>query len=151
MRTAAGLEAAMVDNSTMDVQALDSTDRRSLRVRVAGPSALLVAKCHKIGERRAVPDRLVDKDAHDAYRLLVAVPEQSIAAGLSMLLRDPLAGVSTAGAIAFLEELFASGSDALGSVMAGRAETGLGDPDVVAASAAALAGDVLAALSAMRR
>ena len=48
------------------------TEVRSAIINVAGPAALLVAKLHKIGERVGSPDRLNDKDAHDAYRLLVA-------------------------------------------------------------------------------
>lgn len=60
----------------------------------------------------------------------------------SSLLRlrgDPLAGGVTASAIGSLERLFAAGPEALGSTMAGRAEEGVGDPALVAASVAALA------------
>ena len=42
--------------------------------------------------------------------------------------------------------MFAAGPEALGSVMAGRAEAGVGEPDIVAASVAALADDLLLAL-----
>jgi hypothetical protein len=38
-RRAVGLEAALVDNSTMTIPALDPADERSLQVRVAGPAA----------------------------------------------------------------------------------------------------------------
>jgi len=61
---------------------------------------------------------------------------------------DKLAGPVTARALVLLENLFAAGSVASGSHMAGRAEEGLGDPDVVAASCAALASDVIAAVAA---
>jgi hypothetical protein len=46
--------------------------------------------------------------------------------------------------------LFADGPEAVGSVMAGRAEEGVGEPDVVSASVAALAGDVLAVVGESR-
>lgn len=39
---------------------------------MAGPGALAISKAFKLAERAAVPgqDRLADKDAFDAYRLL---------------------------------------------------------------------------------
>lgn len=40
----------------------------------------------------------------------------------------------TAESVGYLQELFAAGPDAIGSVMAGRAEEGFGDPDEVAAA-----------------
>jgi hypothetical protein len=53
----------------------------------------------------------------------------------------------TQRAIDWLPSLFADGPDAVGSVMAGRPEEGVGDPDVVSASVAALAADLLTAIS----
>ena len=47
----------------------------------------------------------------------------------------------------YLEQLFASGPDALGSTMAGRAEELFGNAAVVSAAVAALAADLLAALT----
>ena len=66
-RRARGLEAAMIDNTTETIRALDPSDTRERLVRVAGPAALLVAKTHKIAERVDAPHRLLDKDAHDLY------------------------------------------------------------------------------------
>lgn len=143
-RRADGLEAAVVDHMPMLIRSLE--DDRALVAQVAGPAALLVAKLHKIGERRASPGRLVDKDAHDIYRLLTAVQTGSFVTVLQRLREHDLAGQSTTEALALLDELFASGMDALGSVMAGRAEQGIGDPETVAASAAALARDILDAV-----
>lgn len=71
-RRAKGLEAALVDNAPMVIEALDPTDGRQTAVAVAGAGALLVAKLHKLAERRAQPQRLNNNDAHDVYRLLVA-------------------------------------------------------------------------------
>lgn len=49
----------------------------------------------------------------------------------------------TARALDFLEQLFAGGPESLGSTMAGRAEEGVGQPDVVAAAVTFLAQDLL--------
>lgn len=146
-RRAVGLEAAVVDNQITRIVALDSGDGRAFDVNVAGPAALLVSKLHKISERRDNPQRLIDKDAHDVYRLLVAFPTLELATALARLRRDELAGPVTVQAVGFLAELFADSPVALGAMMAGRAEAGVGSPDTVAASAAVLAGDLIAALS----
>jgi len=148
MRRAVGLEAVVVDHAPMEIRSLAQGDQRSFRANVAGPGALLVAKLHKVGERGRDPARLVDKDAHDMYRLLVAIPTDVLASAFQALLANPLAGDVTAEALQFLRTLFAAGPTALGSVMAGRAERGIGDPDVVAASCVALASDLLEAVAA---
>jgi hypothetical protein len=150
-RRAVGLEAAVVDHAPMRVTALGEGDERSCTVEVAGPAALLVAKLHKLGERRDNPRRLEDKDAHDVYRLFVAVPTDVLAATVRRLLADPLAGAVTEQAMSYLQEMFAAGPRALGSAMAGRAEVGVGEPDTVAASVAVLAGDLLRALNSPSR
>jgi nucleotidyltransferase-like protein len=145
-RRAAGLEAALIDNAPILVTPLDSRDGRAYTANVAGPAALLVAKLHKLGERQSTPGRLVDKDAHDLYRLLVATRTEDIAHTLRQLQDDPLAGPTTHQALTYLADLFATGPDAVGAMMAGRAEQGIGDPLTVAASAAILASDLLHAL-----
>lgn len=145
-RRVVGLEAAVVDHAPMRVAALARGDERSCMVEVAGPAALLVAKLHKLGERQDSQRRLEDKDAHDVYRLFVAVPTDLLAEATHRLLADPLAGDVTEQAIAYLREMFAAGPAALGSAMAGRAELGVGEPDIVAASVAVLADDLLLAL-----
>ena len=48
---AVGLEAALFDRSPMQISSLDPADARTGHVDVAGATALLVAKLHKIGER----------------------------------------------------------------------------------------------------
>jgi hypothetical protein len=116
-------------------------------VEVAGPAALLVAKLHKLGERQNIPGRLLDKDAHDVYRLLVATETASLATTLHKLFEDDFSASATKVAMDFLEELFASGPDALGATMAGRAEEIFGNAATVSAAASILAADVLRALS----
>lgn len=147
-RRTVGLEAAVVDNEIRTISALDPDDLRSCEARVAGPAALLIAKVHKIHERREQPDRLNDKDAHDVYRLLVATTDTAVlGSSFQRLLSDTVSKTATEQALGWLRTLFADGPDALGSVMAGRAEEGVGDPDLVAAAVAALADDVLAAVA----
>jgi hypothetical protein len=104
---------------------------------------LLVAKLHKLGDRdRQAPERLNDKDAHDVYRLLVAVDTDHLAGTLEMLLSHELASRATQVALDYFTDLFVGGTDAVGSQMAGRAEELLGDPAGVAQSVAALASDL---------
>jgi hypothetical protein len=144
-RRTPGLEAAIVDNAPMTIRALDPADDREATVAVAGPAALIVAKLHKIGERKDDPGRLVDKDAHDIYRLFVATDANEIATRLAELAADPFCAPATHMAIDYLRELFGSPS-ALGPTMAGRAEQLIGDPVVTGASAAVLAADVIRAI-----
>ncbi len=68
-RRARGLEAALVDRSSMTVASLEETDSRTFDIPVAGPGALLVAKLHKIADRSADVRRRSDKDALDILRL----------------------------------------------------------------------------------
>jgi len=145
-RRAIGLEAAVVDHAEMDIPALDPADTRVLKANVAGPAALLVAKLHKLGDRQNEQDRLNDKDAHDIYRLLRATSTTQLSEGLERLASDTFAGAVTEQAVVYLGQLFASGVTALGSVMAGRAEAGIGDPAFVAASVNALSSDLIAQL-----
>jgi hypothetical protein len=58
---ATGLEAAVIDHALVRVGALDPADTRAFDVRVAGVAALMVAKLHKIAERKdALARRLLD-------------------------------------------------------------------------------------------
>jgi hypothetical protein len=141
-----GLETAIVDNRELDVAALRPGDARSYRVRVAGPAALVVAKLHKLGERRDTSHRLVDKDAHDLYRLVRAVETAELANGFERLLTDDRSRAVAATGVVYLRDLFAQ-PDGLGARMAGRAEEGIGDPEAVAAAVAALSSDLLGALA----
>jgi hypothetical protein len=125
-RRTLGLEAALVDRAPMRIPSLDPSDDRAATVDVAGPAALLVAKLHKLGERSQQRDRLVDKDAHDIYRLFIGTETATLAARFRELVQDDLAGAVTAAAVDYLRQLF-SGPTALGSIMAGRAEGQIGD------------------------
>lgn len=107
-RRAVGLEAALFDNSTMTIAALDPADERSLQARVAGPAALLVAKAHKLHDRVASDRaaRLNDKDASDVVRLMQTTKSDEIAVTLNALAQDAVAGPPTTAALIYIEELF---------------------------------------------
>ena len=80
-RKARGLEAALVDSSPMVIPALEEQDERRFEIAVAGRAALLVAKLHKLADRRDTPDRVEDKDALDVLRLLRASETEEIVGG----------------------------------------------------------------------
>ena len=144
-RNTRGLEAALVDHQHAEIRALDPSDARVVTAKVAGPAALLVSKLHKLGERTNQPGRLVDKDAHDIYRLLVATETPALAGRLEELSEDEIAGPVTVSAIVYLRELFATPT-ALGALMAGRAEQTAGDPEAATVAAVLLSNGLLAAL-----
>jgi hypothetical protein len=146
-RRVRGLEGALIDHSVMRLNALDENDRREFEVRVAGPSALLVAKLHKLADRSGQGDakRLKDKDALDVLRLLRAIPAERLALGLRELGDSTLAGDVTREAIEHLQALFGATTSS-GTVMVVRATERLEDPSVMAASCVALADDLIRAL-----
>ncbi len=107
-RRAVGLEAVLLDHSTMTVVALDAEDPRSVKVEVAGPAALLVAKAHKLHDRVASgrTERIDDKDAADVFRLMQTTKPDDLGVTLASLSKDDVAGPVTAKAIAYIDELF---------------------------------------------
>lgn len=107
-RRAVGLEAVLVDHSTIAIRALDGADRRVVDVEVAGAAALLVAKAHKLHDRleRDRIDRLVDKDAADVVRLMQSARVAEVAATMRVLMTDERAGAVTASALDHLGEAF---------------------------------------------
>ncbi len=147
MRRTRGIEATLIDNSKMIIRALDpAADPRQFEVSVAGPTALLVAKLHKIHDRIDEPSRQDNKDAHDVYRLLRAVETQTFVDAIGGLLGDDASAEVTREALDHLREFFAQGPGARGSLMAGAAEELVGDPAAVSESVALLAQDLLEAL-----
>jgi len=137
-RKATGLEAAMVDHSLIRVGALDPGDNRVFDVSVAGITAMLVAKLHKIDERKNDPNRLQPKDALDVLRLLRFADTSYLPATLKRLAKNPVAGKVTLAARTFLFELFGE-RDALGSQMAAQSSAGLEDEVAIAISCEVLA------------
>ena len=92
------------------------------------------------------PQRLQNKDAHDVYRLLVAMPTEALGSDIRRLLSNGVSNAATTVALALLGKPFATGPDALGAEMAGRAEVGIGDPGQVALAASFLAADLMDSL-----
>lgn len=107
-RRALGLEAALVDHTTMTVAALDPADGRSIEAEVAGPAALFVAKAHKIHERveSGRADRIDDKDAGDVVRLMQTTTPAEVGAMFATLHGHPVAGRPSSDALRYIEALF---------------------------------------------
>jgi len=143
-RKARGLEAALIDKATMPINALETTDTRAFDVAVAGPTALLVAKLHKIAERISEREqrRLDDKDALDVLRLLQATATSTLVTTAERLVQLDVARDITREAINVLKEHFIDARSP-GPQMAARAAGVLMPADEVAASCAALAKDLL--------
>ena len=73
LRIIDGLNSALVDKSVLTINSFETQDIRSFEIKVAGPAALIIAKTAKISDRlRGSDHRLISKDAHDVYRLLLA-------------------------------------------------------------------------------
>lgn len=145
-RNTRGIEGCLVDNEIQMIRSLDSSDSRAYEISVAGPSSLLIAKTIKISERIEGRRILVNKDAHDIYRLLSAIPITTFTLGLSKLTSYSLSKEITEIGLKQFENLFARGPEAEGSMRAGQAEFGFGNPDTVSQSVAFLARDLIEAL-----
>ncbi|MGH2759500.1 MAG: hypothetical protein ACRDKJ_08035 [Actinomycetota bacterium] len=144
-RNAAGLEGVLVDRSPVVLTSFEPGDGRRYEMNAAGPCALLIAKLHKIWERRDTPRRLEDKDALDVLRILRAIPTAQLASSWRALAEDARSTNAAASALGLLRDLFGDVSS-LGCRMAARAVELLEDPAEVAASASALATDLLDAV-----
>jgi hypothetical protein len=107
-RRVLGLEAALVDHSSLTIRALSPDDQRSIQAEVAGPAALLVAKVHKLHERieSQRSTRIDDKDAADVLRIMQTTDPAAIAGTLATLTCDPIACKPTNAALIYLPELF---------------------------------------------
>ncbi len=133
-----------MEHSLRVLRALVTADPRAFEIRVPGPSALLVAKVHKIADRSQEPEgkRVNDKDGLDVLRLLRVIPSRELAAGLMRLQRETVPAEVTLEAIAQLDVLFGS-TRSIGTQMAVRATERLEDPVIIAESCEALAREVL--------
>ncbi len=145
-RITAGLEPALVDCQRAEIRALSIEDRRRFTIRVAGPAALLVAKAIKLDERLAQvdhrPDRVKEKDALDAFRILQSVETEALVAGFRSHLADEEAARSSKQGIEILRTHATSVGGQLPQ-LAARAALG---NTVVAPSFVALTEALLAAL-----
>lgn len=147
-RVCRGLAPALVDNAESDVAALEKGDLRTHRLRVAGPSALLVAKAIKIRDRisdsgSGHPHRIVDKDALDILRLLQAVSTETFSSRLLRFETGSPAAADVAIAIGVLRNHAATAEGEI-PMLARRAANG--DP-TAAPSLAVLVQQLLAAIN----
>lgn len=139
-RIVRGLEGAVVDFDRFVVLALDPSDARAVEAKVAGPAALLVAKLHKIDERKGTA-RSGDKDALDVFRLLRGIPTAEFVDRMSLVLADERSADAAQRGLVLLGQLFHRGGE--GTVMTARAVAGLMDDAEVRASCEALSKDLL--------
>jgi len=140
-RKVKGLEAVIVDRVHMRISSLEEGDPRSFELAVAGPTALLVAKLHKVADR-GEGQRANNKDALDVYRLLRGIPTATLASQFTVLIRDDLAGPVSLAALEYLRSLFARRSG-LGARMVADALHSLEDRATTIASCESLATDLL--------
>lgn len=152
MRTARGLEAALVDKDLHEIVSLEpESDDRRFSIYVAGPAALLVAKLIKIGDRKDQQDgRLINKDALDLFYLLQAKTPKEIAERVTRVELAAISNEVTTQALGLLSELFGK-ADALGCDMAVEALGTLADPATVRAQLVALVSDLLLEIETSRR
>lgn len=139
-----GLEGAIVDAEVMTLTALEDGDARTVDVRVAGPAALLVAKVHKIDDRKD-SDRQSDKDALDVLRLLRGTETEDLASRYARLLSDPRSADAARRGRKLLQAQFARRQN-IGVQMAIRSAGVLGDAEDISVLFEALVGDLLTAL-----
>jgi hypothetical protein len=103
-RRTRGLEVALRDHSPQVLHAFDPSDRRSAKIQVAGPAALVVSKLVKLQERLDVgkPGRVVAKDAGDLLRLLRACDAQAMGSRLASLRKERNLAITIDPALACL-------------------------------------------------
>lgn len=99
-RRMVGLEGALVDYTRMRIASLEAGDVREFEVRVAGEAALVVAKCHTVGERLDVQRSIEAKDAFDIFRIVQHASTEGLARDVTMLLQSVVAAEVTLVALA---------------------------------------------------
>lgn len=142
-RIVRGLEGALVDLDVLTLTALDPDGARSLEAKVAGPAGLMVAKLHKLDERKGTA-RANDKDALDVLRLLRGVSTEELAERMRPVLADSRSAEPARRGLELLGALFGRGGE--GAEMAARAVAGVMDEDEIRLSCEVLSGDLLTAL-----
>ncbi len=104
-----GLEATLLDHDFMTVGSLADGDHRSFEVAIAGPMALIIAKAYKLHDRlknEARPDRVDEKDAGDAYRIMRTADRQECIEVAHRLVDHPELGRACAVGLQRLVDLF---------------------------------------------
>lgn len=144
-RNVEGLDAALIDNDTLTIGALEPVDERTFELPIAGPAALLTSKLHKIADR-AGSGRLSDKDALDVLRLLRGTTTDELSRRYRTILSEPKSRSVAERGLELLQNQFI-GRNSIGATMMTRTVGALADPKELEASARALSEDLVAALS----
>ncbi|MFL6111786.1 MAG: hypothetical protein ACJ786_10595 [Catenulispora sp.] len=143
-RKVAGLELALFDSDVMYVSSLEpAADPRHLEFKVAGITALLVAKAYKLGERLEASgkSRVIAKDAGDVYRLMIGSNVEDVAATFDRLRQsEEIAEIVRTG-LARLHTQFGR-PRAPGVVLAQQALSGAVPPERVTAIATTYVGQL---------
>lgn len=141
-RKTPGIEGIVVDADLVEITSLVPGSDRTATALVAGPAALLIAKITKIAERLDEPrHRLIAKDAHDIYRLALAIGDDEWTARLSALHADTHARPVAAQARHHFQALFGP-PDAPGYAMIAQTEAATGAADEAIVAMGALARDI---------
>lgn len=130
-RRGRGLAAVLIDNEITTISALDPSDPRSVEIAVAGPAALIVAKCIKVKERLEVAenggkDRTKPKDVLDIHRLLTGVELETLVGGFRLHKTQKDAHNESIEALAFLSAASADVNGLLPTLAATAAEDDTG-------------------------
>ena len=141
-RRTPGLEAAIVDNKVMNIRSLE-VDAPKLSMKVAGPAALMIAKAFKINDRKNSTSRLMDKDALDIYRLLVATEAKDLIPVFVTLLSDSITRTTALEGVKFLNEIFILGEEPVGGTMVARALESIQDASIVSNAVRILMSEIL--------
>jgi len=147
LRITDGLDSALIDNSVLAISSFEAEDPRSYEMKVAGPAALIIAKTAKIGDRILRSNqKLLSKDAHDVYRLLLATQTELLGQLFEKLLSNPISEIEARIGVDAFTQLFAKTQDAPGNRLAADAAKGIEDADLLMASSWALASDLVETL-----
>lgn len=114
---AVGLELAVVDRDVMTIGSFDPDDQRTVDVNVAGPTALLCAKAHKLRKRirdRSRQDRIRPKDAGDMWRIMATTDPAAIADRFRELSDHQRVGPVAVNGAEYLTALFQPGGPGVG-------------------------------------
>jgi hypothetical protein len=141
-RKTLGLEPALIDNSPIRIASFDPDDSRMFTIKVAGPTALLIAKLIKINERLDQPHRRQPKDALDVLRIMRAVETEVLSRTFRALFMEPICNEVSSRAFEIMRE---QGTDPAGPLakLAVEATLGLEDPDTVAGSLTGLIDELI--------
>lgn len=141
-RKNAGLEPALIDNSIHQLTSFESNDNRKVRIKVAGPAALVVAKVRKIQERQSQTHRIQPKDGLDIFRLLSAVDSAKVSQDLLSLTNDPTCSSVVNSAVEYLRN-DGYGTEGTVAQLAVRATDGLADPEFITNAMAEFVEEIL--------